>query len=140
MPLFAFCSAPSSCFQITLCIVTNCRKNIHQNDIAFFSNLYYNWLCKRIYPSKIFLHNPLFILPSKHPVAPLPGVSLWIYKGLRGFGVHHSRNISVTFNRYVQNMSKILFSVQSWLSKITQNEDSFITASYNAVPFFGTNK
>ena len=34
--------------------------NIHQNDIAFFSNLYYNWLCKRIYPSKIFLHNPLF--------------------------------------------------------------------------------
>ena len=60
MPLFAFCSAPSSCFQITLCIVTNCRKNIHQNDIAFFSNLYYNWLCKRIYPSKIFLHNPLF--------------------------------------------------------------------------------
>ena len=37
-------------------------------------------------------------------------------------------------------MSKILFSVQSWLSKITQNEDSFITASYNAVPFFGTNK
>ena len=62
------------------------------------------------------------------------------YKGLRGFGVHHSRNISVTFNRYVQNMSKILFSVQSWLSKITQNEDSFITASYNAVPFFGTNK
>ena len=63
-----------------------------------------------------------------------------IIRTLRDLGVHHSCNISVIFNRYVQNMSKILFSVQSWLSKITQNEDSFITASYNAVPFFGTNK
>ena len=45
---------PVKCYQITLYILPKTRKNIHQNDIAFFSSLYYNRTCKKNLPFKNF--------------------------------------------------------------------------------------
>ena len=52
---------PNAIYLVTLYILPKRQRNIHQNDIDFFSNLYYNQVCKKNLPFKnSFLHNPLF--------------------------------------------------------------------------------
>ena len=50
------CIPPVECYRITLYILPKTNKNIHQNDIAFFSSLYYNCSCKKNLPFKNFFY------------------------------------------------------------------------------------
>ena len=77
---------------------------------------------------KFFYITPYLIIytPLEIPGSSLPGVSLWIYKGLLGFGVHNSRNISVTFTLRTQNIPKIAFQVPKSVSS-----DAKMRAAFN---------
>ena len=61
---------PVDDYRITLAILPKSRKNIHQNDIAFFSSLYYNLSCKKNLPFKNFFYiTPYLIIytPLERP-------------------------------------------------------------------------
>ena len=61
---------PSTLFFYYNCYCSKNLTDYSRNDIAFFSNLYYNHLVKKIYPSKVFF---TFITPYLIIYTPLEG-------------------------------------------------------------------